>query len=253
MSLSPIIQTVRVLVAFGYWQEAHGIIVWQHPKFGGVDKNAHRPGSFHYDGEAIDCYQNGVNLKRVFESRVKPVGERLGLSVTFAEYGTPVAGDHTGHWHYDVGSYSDLGDGIFLTKRGAYNNVNPVRMQRNWPSDINEHRTLVKIIQRLVNVTADGVYGKQTKAAVRKFQKSVSVKDDGIFGPKTAAAAFVAFRPIGFGSAPSEYARLAQWVVGVKPDGMIGPRTVAAIKLYQWCNNIVDDGVFGPASANEIK
>ena len=48
----------------------------------------------------------------------------------------------------------------------------------------------VKKVQKLVGVTADGIYGPKTEAAVKAWQKSHNLDDDGIVGPKTWAAMF---------------------------------------------------------------
>jgi hypothetical protein len=47
---------------------------------------------------------------------------------------------------------------------------------------------LVKEIQKKVGVTADGVFGGGTEAAVREFQRNHAMVPDGIVGPKTWAA-----------------------------------------------------------------
>ena len=43
----------------------------------------------------------------------------------------------------------------------------------------------VKKLQRLINVSADGVFGSITEEAVKKFQKEQGLTQDGIVGPKT--------------------------------------------------------------------
>ena len=48
----------------------------------------------------------------------------------------------------------------------------------------------VKKVQKLVGVTADGIYGPKTEAAVKAWQKSHNLDDDGSVGPKTWAAMF---------------------------------------------------------------
>jgi murein L,D-transpeptidase YcbB/YkuD len=46
----------------------------------------------------------------------------------------------------------------------------------------------VRAVQRLLHVTADGIFGPHTKAAVEKFQRHHHLKVNGRVGPKTLAA-----------------------------------------------------------------
>lgn len=43
----------------------------------------------------------------------------------------------------------------------------------------------VKVLQKLLNITADGIFGKNTDAAVRAYQKTHGLTPDGIVGPHT--------------------------------------------------------------------
>lgn len=43
----------------------------------------------------------------------------------------------------------------------------------------------VKTLQKLLNITADGIFGKNTDAAVRAYQKAHGLTADGIVGPHT--------------------------------------------------------------------
>lgn len=43
----------------------------------------------------------------------------------------------------------------------------------------------VKTLQKLLNITADGIFGKNTDAAVRAYQKAHGLTPDGIVGPHT--------------------------------------------------------------------
>ncbi|MFK4067304.1 peptidoglycan-binding protein [Streptomyces sp. NPDC029674] len=60
----------------------------------------------------------------------------------------------------------------------------------NTYADYGDRGKKVKEIQALlrfhsVYVTVDGIFGKDTRAGVKKFQRSWGLNDDGIVGPKT--------------------------------------------------------------------
>ena len=49
-------------------------------------------------------------------------------------------------------------------------------------------RSGVMALQRALKITADGVYGPQTKRAVKRFQRAEGLAVDGIAGPQTLKA-----------------------------------------------------------------
>lgn len=55
----------------------------------------------------------------------------------------------------------------------------------------------VKTLQRLLGITADGIFGKQTETAVREFQRKNGLIADGIVGPKTWLLILPAGEPTG--------------------------------------------------------
>ena len=49
-------------------------------------------------------------------------------------------------------------------------------------------QSTVVAVQRALGITADGIYGPQTRRAVRRFQRAHGLAVDGIIGPQTLAA-----------------------------------------------------------------
>jgi len=130
-------------------------------------------------------------------------------------------------------------------------------------------------LQRLLGISADGVYGSQTAAAVKKFQASKGLTPDGIAGPNTVAALTAttpkpapaprpaasagsnlvpasATKSVGYpGSTLKTGARGAavqtvQRALKISADGVFGPQTAAAVKKFQAANGLKPDGIVGP-------
>jgi peptidoglycan hydrolase-like protein with peptidoglycan-binding domain len=102
------------------------------------------------------------------------------------------------------------------------------------------HTSNVRLLQRdlagldyLPMSGVDGIYGKQTTAAVRHFQKDRCLKVDGDAGNKTMTIL-------------QGLVELVQFHAGTPQDRDYGPKTIAAVKKYQKKHGLVADGIAGP-------
>jgi cell wall-associated NlpC family hydrolase len=106
-------------------------------------------------------------------------------------------------------------------------------------------------VQRALGIAADGIFGPQTRRAVRAFQKRHGLLVDWIVGPQTRRALF--------DRAPAEQRFIrAWWVVpvqralGVPADGLYGPVSRRAVRAYQKRNGLIVDGVVGPQTLGAL-
>lgn len=123
--------------------------------------------------------------------------------------------------------------------------------------------------QKIVGVTADGIFGAATDTATRAWQKTHGLTADGIVGPATWAAAYAvnpvvatapvapvvvttpASRPtIQSGSSGADVKAwqtiLNQSYGGIAIDGQFGPATKTSTMQWQVAHGLTADGIVGP-------
>ena len=116
-------------------------------------------------------------------------------------------------------------------------------------------------IQGIVGVTADGIWGPNTDAAVRGWQAHIGVTVDGLWGPATEAATQAYINSGGGGAGPRPMIaegdegpdvqalqdRLNTVAgAGLVVDGVFGPLTDQAVRSFQSAVGLVADGIVGP-------
>src|SRR5919108_410213 len=110
-------------------------------------------------------------------------------------------------------------------------------------------------VQRWLCQPADGIFGRSTKAAVKRFQRRQGLTADGVVGPATWAALRRGHRAAQRRTAAAprvrtrgDAVRVLQRALGIAADGVFGPQTLAAVKRFQSSRGLVADGVVGPAT-----
>jgi hypothetical protein len=124
MAMSPKISSTTTLVAVLRFGELLGLRVGEMHGFSTVH-NVHGKNSFHYDRDAggkrwghasdVNLIGHGANtsVERELLARLMHVARACGLAVTHAYKGTVgSAAGHQNHLHIDVGSWSNIGQGL---------------------------------------------------------------------------------------------------------------------------------------------
>ena len=121
-------------------------------------------------------------------------------------------------------------------------------------------------LQRLLGITADGVFGPHTRAAVLRFQRRHGIRPVGFVGPRTRRALAAAARPPRRGHTRGAHSphvfrlgmhgvRIAQLQVrlGIAADGVFGPAMLSAVRRFQAQHGLRADGRIGPATLRAIR
>jgi peptidoglycan hydrolase-like protein with peptidoglycan-binding domain len=123
----------------------------------------------------------------------------------------------------------------------------------------------VKTMQYLLkarghNLTADGIFGPSTDAAIRAFQQQKGLAIDGIVGPSTWSALITTAKQGSQGDAVRGVQEEFQFRnlsgdpgTGVQVDGIFGSMTDAAVRgfqqaLHQGNSSVTVDGIVGPVT-----
>jgi hypothetical protein len=112
----------------------------------------------------------------------------------------------------------------------------------------------VYTVQHLLRVrgatlTADGVFGPITEAAVRDFQRASGLPVTGVVGPQTWPTLVVTVRRPDRGEAVRGAQRqLNKYAYGLVVDGIFGPATESAVRDFDRQSGLTVDGVVGSAT-----
>jgi Transglycosylase-like domain/Putative peptidoglycan binding domain len=102
----------------------------------------------------------------------------------------------------------------------------PAATDRQAAKVVRASGSTVTAVQRALGIPADGIYGPQTRRAVRRFQRAHGLTVDGIAGPQTLAALGITARASQDEDAATVLARIAQCESGGNP------RAVSADRRY---------------------
>lgn len=287
---------INIMVTSGYrsFAEQNALYEQGRTRPGSIVTNARGGQSLHNYGLAVDVVpldangQPNWNVSNSVWQRIGAAGKRQGL-----EWG----GDWTSfvdrpHFQMTAGrSTSSLlaqynrngGDlrEIWNDINRNYPAVGPSQPPPAPPSSENNLRVgsrgpAVTQLQRDLSslgypLTADGIFGPKTDAAVRRFQRDHGLTVDGIVGPQTraaiarakqAAALPVPTARLRKGDRSEQVRQLQNALVRLgfmtqaqmnTGPGVFGPRTDAALRAFQRSRGLVADGIYGPLTQAALR
>ncbi len=111
----------------------------------------------------------------------------------------------------------------------------------------------VVILQKMLGVTADGIFGKGTEEALKVYQKAEKIDVDGVAGPDTFAHMGLPELILLKHGTKGETVKKLQEKLGIGADGIFGSGTADALKAYQKENGLDADGLAGPKTLAHLK
>lgn len=104
---------------------------------------------------------------------------------------------------------------------------------------------LVKALQYILGVEADGVFGSKTQDAVKSWQKANGLTADGIVGANTWTKLVSKAPTLRSGSSGAWVYAVETLLTTMKLDGKFTAEEVAFVKAYQTASGLSVDGVVG--------
>ena len=135
-------------------------------------------------------------------------------------------------------------------------------MALTWPLEQEASKNEdVRTVQYLVTAQGhptgvDGVFGPQTKAAVKAFQSARGLAADGIVGAQTWPQLIIQVQQGSNGDAvravQSQLHSRGDGANQITVDGVFGPATNTAVRAFQTLLGLAVDGIVGPQTWNHL-
>lgn len=129
----------------------------------------------------------------------------------------------------------------------------PAATDRQAAKVVRSSGSSVSALQRALGIPADGIYGPQTRRAVRRFQRAHGLAVDGIAGPQTLAALGLSARRASTGDAATVLARIAQCESGGDPTAVSSNRRYFGKYQFSRATWRAVGGRGNPARASEAE
>lgn len=107
--------------------------------------------------------------------------------------------------------------------------------------------TEVKILQTYLGVTADGIFGSETAAALNKWKEKLGQVPNGEM-TETDWGLLAKSLPTLRQGDKNKYVKMWQLFLGISADGVFGAKTKSSTRAYQSTMGQVVDGIVGPST-----